>query len=113
MEQPLTYWLPSIAPCGMNFYTGDKFPKWKNQLFLASLAAQELRRIEIKDGKVATQEVLFKGAGNRDRIRHVIGGPDGAIYVLFQDRISRMTPAADPAQVTQTPANPAPARTTL
>ena len=93
MEQPLTYWVPSIAPCGMNFYTGDKFPKWKNQLFLATLAAQELRRIEIKDGKVAGQEVLFKGSGNTDRIRHVVGGPDGAIYVMFQNRISRITPA--------------------
>jgi glucose/arabinose dehydrogenase len=93
MEQPLTYWVPSIAPCGMNFYTGDKFPKWKNHLFLASLAAQELRRIELKDGKVIAQEVLFKGSGNTDRIRHVVAGPDGAIYVMFQNRIARMAPA--------------------
>ena len=93
MEQPITYWLPSIAPCGMNFYTGDKFPKWKNQLFLATLAAQELRRIEVKNGKVTAQEVLFKASDRSGRIRHVIGGPDGAIYVMFQNRISRMTPA--------------------
>lgn len=92
MEQPVTYWVPSIAPCGINFYTGDKFPKWKNHLFLASLAAQELRRIELKDGKVVAQEILFKGSGNTDRIRQVIGGPDGAIYVMFQNRIARMTP---------------------
>jgi aldose sugar dehydrogenase len=45
MEQPVTYWVPSIAPCGMNFYTGTAFPKWKNHLFLTSLAAMELRRI--------------------------------------------------------------------
>lgn len=90
MEQPLTYWTPSIAVCGINFYSGELFPKWKNHLFVTSLAAQELRRIEIRDGRVATQEVLFKDLG---RIRHVIGGPDGALYVLLPDRIARITPA--------------------
>ena len=92
MEQPLVYWTPSIAVCGMNFYSGDKFPKWKNQLFLASLAGLELRRIEIKDDKVAAQEVLFKGSSDSDRMRDVIGGPDGALYVMFKNRIARMTP---------------------
>jgi len=42
MAQPVTYWVPSIAPCGANFYAGDLFPKWKNNLFVASLAAEEL-----------------------------------------------------------------------
>ncbi|MGH7943556.1 MAG: PQQ-dependent sugar dehydrogenase [Opitutaceae bacterium] len=92
MEQPVTYWVPSIAPCGMDFYTGDKFPKWRNQLFLTTLAAQELSRLEIKNGKVVAQEVLFKGTEKTERMRHVIGGPDGAIYVMFQNRIARMTP---------------------
>ncbi len=90
MEQPLAYWVPSIAPCGINFYTGDKFPQWKNQLFLASLVGEELRRIEIKDGKVTAQEVLFKGLG---KIRHVITGPDGALYVLLPTRIAKITPS--------------------
>ena len=90
MEQPLTYWVPSIAPCGANFYTGDLFPKWKNQLFVASLAAEELRRVEIAGGKVVAQEIIFKSIG---RIRHVIGGPDGALYVLLPNRIARITPA--------------------
>ena len=90
MEQPLTYWVPSLAVCGINFYTGDSFPKWKNNLFLASLAAEELRRIEIQDGKVVRQETLFKGLG---RIRYVTGGPDGAIYVLLPNRIARISPA--------------------
>ena len=90
MEQPLTYWVPSIAPCGANFYTGDLFPKWKNQLFVASLAAEELRRIELIDSKVVAQEIIFKNIG---RIRHVIGGPDGALYVLLPNRIARITPA--------------------
>jgi glucose/arabinose dehydrogenase len=90
MDQPLTYWTPSLAVCGMNFYTGDSFPKWKGQLFLATLAAQELRRIEIKDAKVVAQEVIFKDLG---RIRHVITGPDGALYVLLPERIARVIPA--------------------
>ncbi len=90
MEQPVTYWVPSIAPCGANFYAGDLFPKWKNQLFVASLAAEELRRLELKDGKLFAQEVIFKSLG---RIRHVIAGPDGAIYVLLPKRIARLTPA--------------------
>lgn len=90
MEQPVTYWTPSIAPCGANFYTGDLFPKWKNNLFVASLAAEELRRLELKDGKLVTQEIIFKSIG---RIRHVITGPDGALYVLLPKRIARIAPA--------------------
>ncbi len=90
MEQPVTYYVPSIAPCGINFYTGDAFPKWKNHLFLASLAAQELRRLELVDRKVVKQEIIFKNIG---RIRHVIGGPDGALYVLLPERIARLAPS--------------------
>lgn len=90
MEQPLTYWTPSLAVCGINFYNGDLFPQWKGNLFLASLAAQELRRITIKDGKVVGQETLFKELG---RIRQVITGPDGAVYVLLPERIARLKPA--------------------
>lgn len=90
MEQPVTYWVPSIAPCGANFYTGDLFPKWKNHLFIASLAAEELHRLELVDGKVVAQEIIFKNIG---RIRHVITGPDGALYVALPTRIARITPA--------------------
>ncbi len=93
MEQPVTYWTPSPALCGMNFYTGNLFPQWRNHLFIASLVAEELRRVELKDGKVVAQEVLFKELG---RIRHVIGGPDGALYVLLPTRIARISPADGP-----------------
>ncbi len=93
MEQPVTYWVPSIAPCGASFYSGDLFPKWKGNLFVASLAAKELRRLEIKGDKLVSQEVIFKGETDSNRIRHVIGGPDGALYVLFRERIARLTPA--------------------
>ena len=93
MEQPVTYWLPSIAPCGASFYTGNLFPKWKNHLFISTLAAKELRRVEVNGGKLVGQEVIFKGETDANRIRHVIGGPDGAIYVLFRERIARIAPA--------------------
>jgi glucose/arabinose dehydrogenase len=91
MEQPIASWVPSLATCGVNVYTGDLFPKWKSQLFLASLAAEQLLRIEIAGGKVISQEVIFKDLG---RIRHVITGPDGALYVLLPKRIVRLTPAS-------------------
>jgi aldose sugar dehydrogenase len=94
MEQPLTYWVPSIAVSSIDFYTGSKFPEWKGHLFLGSLAAQELRRLEISGGTVK-QEVLFKNVG---RLRDVITGPDGAIYIAFNqpDRIARLVPASAP-----------------
>jgi glucose/arabinose dehydrogenase len=90
LEQPVHYWVPSIAPCGINFYTGELFPKWKNHLFVASLAVEELHRLELDGDKVVAEEVVFKGLG---RIRHVITGPDGALYVLLPKRIARLTPA--------------------
>ncbi len=91
MEQPITYWVPSIAVSSIGFYTGTKFPNWKGSLFVGSLAAQELRRLEI-DGTTVKQEVLFKNVG---RLRDVVMGPDGAIYVAFNqpDRIARLVPA--------------------
>ena len=90
MEQPLTYWVPSIAPCGLNFYSGRSFPKWQNHAFVASLAGQQLVRLEIKDSKVVAQETIFRDLG---RIRHVVNGPDGALYVMLPARIARLTPA--------------------
>ncbi len=92
MEQPVTYWVPSIAVSSIAFYTGDRFPQWKNNLFVGSLAQQELRRLELKDGAVTHQEVLFKGVG---RLRDIIVGPDGALYIAFNepDRIARVVPA--------------------
>jgi glucose/arabinose dehydrogenase len=90
MEQPVKYWVPSIAPCGANFYTGDKFPKWKNNLFVASLVGEQLVRLELRGNKLIAEEMLFRDLG---RIRHVIGGPDGALYLLLPTRIARMSPA--------------------
>ncbi|HVJ45855.1 MAG TPA: PQQ-dependent sugar dehydrogenase [Luteolibacter sp.] len=92
MEQPVIYWVPSIAACGLDFYTGDKFPKWKNDLFAGGLAAKEVRRLTLKDKKVVSQEIVMKDIG---RVRDVAAGPDGFIYVLLNgpDRIVRLIPA--------------------
>jgi len=92
MDQPVTYWVPSIATSALAFYTGTEFPQWKNNLFLGSLAAQELRRLVIDGGKVTHQEVLFKGIG---RVRNIVNGPDGHLYVVLNepDRIERIVPA--------------------
>jgi glucose/arabinose dehydrogenase len=91
MEQPVIYWQPSIAACGLSFYRGDKFPKWKNDLFAGALAQQEIRRLRIVDQKVVEQEVVLKNIG---RVRDVTDAPDGFIYVILNgpDRVVRLVP---------------------
>lgn len=78
MEQPVVYWVPSISPSGMSFYTGDKIIDWQNNLFLANLGSTHLRRLVLKDGEVVSQEVLFEDL--EERIRQVKNGPDGFLY---------------------------------
>src|SRR5581483_8691213 len=80
MEQPVVYWTPSIAPSGIAFYTGDKFPKWRNQLFVAALAGKQLRRLEVVDNQVTHQEIVFRDFA---RVRTVINGPDGTLYIAL------------------------------
>jgi glucose/arabinose dehydrogenase len=94
MEQPIIHWTPSIAVCGITFYTGDKFPRWKNNLFVTSLAAQEFRRLVIDGHRVLSQEVLFKNIG---RLRDVANGPDGLLYVVLNgpDRVIKLEPVAE------------------
>jgi glucose/arabinose dehydrogenase len=93
MEQPITHWTPSLGICAMDFYTGDKFPQWKNQLFITALAYQEVRRLVLDGEKVTHQEVLFKDVG---RVRDLVSAPDGYIYVVFNqpDRVARLVPAS-------------------
>ena len=92
MDQPILYWLPSIAACGLDFYSGDRFPGWKNDLLAGALKNQEVRRLRIADGGVAEQEVILKDLG---RVRDVADGPDGFVYVLLNkpDSIVRLIPA--------------------
>ncbi|MFC5572988.1 PQQ-dependent sugar dehydrogenase [Xenophilus aerolatus] len=81
MEQPLKYWVPSIAPSGMAFLTSDRYgAAWKGNLFVGSLKFGYLDRIELKDGKVVAEHKLLEDG--RARIRDVRQGTDGLLYVL-------------------------------
>jgi len=93
MEQPIKYWVPSIAPSGMAFYGGDLFPKWKGNLFVGALKAQLLVRLELDGEKVTREERLLQDL--RERIRDVRQGPDGAVWLLTDSRngrVLRVTP---------------------
>lgn len=88
MEQPTHYWVPSIAPSGMAFYTSTKFPEWKNSLFIGALAGQHLARLTLNGDRVLAEEKLLTDLGQR--IRDVRQGPDGFIYVLTDDRNGKL-----------------------
>jgi glucose/arabinose dehydrogenase len=92
LEQPVVHWTPSIAVCGLDFYSGDRFPGWKGNLFAGALAQQELRRLVLEGDRVKSQEVLFRGIG---RVRAVQAGPDGLLYVCLEQpgRVVRLVPA--------------------
>jgi len=95
MEQPLYYWVPSIAPSGMTFYTGSAFPQWRGDLFLGSLLFGELVRLDIEGTKVVAEERLL-GNAIAQRVRDVVQGPDGLLYLLTDSsagRILRLRPA--------------------
>lgn len=94
MEQPVHYWDPSIAPSGLEIYTGDKFLAWKGSVFVGALAGQHLARLQMDGEKVIGEEQLLAGLG--ERIRAVRQGPDGYLYVLTDSsngRVLRLKPA--------------------
>ena len=91
---PLHYWVPSIAPSGMTFYTSNNFPKWKGNLFVGALAKQTLIRLTLKGDKVVSEERMLDG--KLGRIRDVRQGPDGNLYVLTdapEGELIRIEPA--------------------
>lgn len=90
MEQPRYYWDPVIAPSGMLFYTGDLFPAWKGNLFIGGLASQQLTRLTIDGERVVDEEHLLTDMAQRDRIRNVRQGPDGALYLLTDSAAGRI-----------------------
>jgi glucose/arabinose dehydrogenase len=93
MEQPAHWWVPSIAPSGMAFHSGNGQPAWKGQLFVGALAAAQLVRLEVApDGKVRHEERIAIGR----RVRDVREGPDGALYLAIDEdsgEILRVAPA--------------------
>lgn len=102
MEQPHLFWVPSIATSGMMFYTGERFPAWRNHLFVGALMSARMpgtghiQRIEFSEHGELRRESLLRELGQR--IRDVRQGPDGLIYVL--------TESADGALLVLEPANP-------
>lgn len=94
LEQPVYYWDPSIAPAGMTFYTGDKFPAWRGNLFVGALKFELLTRLTMEGNRVVAEERLLQDLD--ERIRDVVQGPDGYLYLLTDDgdgRILRLAPA--------------------
>ena len=84
MEQPIYYWVPSIGPSGMAFYTGDAFPGWKGNLFVGALALTHLERLELDGEKIVKEERLLTDLGLR--IRDVRQAPDGTLWLLTDAR---------------------------
>ncbi len=80
IEEPLTYWVPSIAPSGLAIYDGAAFPQWQGDLFVGALVDQEVRHLRIESGKVVSEVAVFTEIGAR--IRDIRVGPDGFLYIL-------------------------------
>jgi glucose/arabinose dehydrogenase len=94
LEQPVYYWVPSIATSGLAIYSGDLFPGWKGNIFVGGLKGAQLSRLVLKDGQVVAEETLLEDLDQR--IRDVREGPDGALWVLTDDsrdgQIVRISP---------------------
>lgn len=91
MEQPIHYWVPSIAPCGMDFMSGNFYGKWQNDLFVGSLKFRYLHRLKMDGNVVTGHEELLNDIG---RVRDVHMGKDGYMYVLVEGpgRLIRLVP---------------------
>ena len=79
MQQPIKYWVPSIAPSAMTLYQGDMFPSWKGSLFISALVPGDVRRLSLAGQVVAEEEVLFSQLG---RIRNIVAAPDGSLLMV-------------------------------
>ena len=93
MEQPVYYWDPVISPSGMTLYSGDLFPEWKDNAFIGGLSSQALVRLVMKNDRVVGEERLL--TERKERIREVVQGPEGALYLLTDDangKLLKLTP---------------------
>ena len=98
IEEPLTYWDPSIGASGLAIYDGDAFPNWRGKLFIGALVDEEVRMLTLSDGRVVDEQAMFSEIGAR--IRDVRTGPDGMLYLLTdseQGKVIRVVPVSDPA----------------
>jgi len=90
VEQPIYFWVPSIAPSGMAFYTGNLFPEWRGNLFVGAMAGKHLVRLVLDGERVVAEEKLLEELDLR--VREVRQGPEGALYVFGGDSLLRLTP---------------------
>lgn len=93
MEQPVYYWDPVIAPSGMVFYTGDRYPGWKGSVLVGSLTPGALVRLQLNGNRVIKEERYLGDLGAR--IRDVQQAPDGFVYLVTDadnGRILRVVP---------------------
>ncbi|KAF0117962.1 MAG: glucose sorbosone dehydrogenase, partial [Hyphomonadaceae bacterium] len=93
LEQPLVYWVPSIAPSAMTFYESDLFPQFKGDLLVSALAGQQIRHVNLENGAVTQQTTLLTDM--QTRFRNITTAPDGSIWVLTDEvegKILRLTP---------------------
>lgn len=90
VEQPIYYWVPSIAPSGMAFYTGTLFPDWQGNLFVGAMAGRALVRLVLDGERVVAEERLLTNL--EQRIREVRQGPDGALYLFAGNSLLRVVP---------------------
>jgi glucose/arabinose dehydrogenase len=81
MEQPVKYWTPSIATCGMTMVTSDRYPAWKGNILVAALAGTHIARVEMNGTKPVGEEKLLPGIG---RVRQVAQSPDGYLYAITE-----------------------------
>jgi aldose sugar dehydrogenase len=97
VESPLFYWDPSIAPSGMMFYTGDRFPSWKGNLLVGALKFELVSRLDLDaDNKVVKEERFLES--ELGRIRDIREGPDGLVYIVTDENpgsVYRLEPAAE------------------
>ena len=92
MEQPIKYYVPSIAPSGMAFYSGKQFPGWRGNLFIGAMVLEHLNRLVLDGRRVVEEERLLSKLGFR--VRNVVEGPDGLLYLLVdKGMILRLSPA--------------------
>lgn len=81
VTDPVHYWVPSIGPCGMTMVTSNKYPEWKNNLLVTSLAFKHIARVQLNGTKYITEEKLLNNTG---RFRDVKEGPDGYLYAISE-----------------------------
>ncbi|MDN3563452.1 PQQ-dependent sugar dehydrogenase [Paeniroseomonas aquatica] len=87
LEAPIHVWTPSVSPSGIAFYTGDAFPAWRGSLFVAALNPPGLLRLTTRGDRVTGEERLL---GDRGRLRTVLQGPDGFLYILTDEGRGRI-----------------------